>query len=135
MLFEKLPNQRAVIGPDRVTAWASSLAQTQEIIDWLMVREALINVGQVGKPAPQQQPCDDEAGRSLNGCHWRLLTFQLSEQTSSDVQPASVWSQNRHRSAGERGRGTLLKSYQGKHLFVSKLMVNVGHFWLTSSVH
>ncbi|KAL6458252.1 hypothetical protein MHYP_G00334820 [Metynnis hypsauchen] len=55
-----------------------------------MVREALINVGQVGKPAPQQQPCDGEAGRSLNGCHRRLLTFLLSEQTSSDVQPAST---------------------------------------------
>lgn len=46
---------------DRNMAMASNLAQTQEIIDWLMVREVLINSGQVGNTRPERQPCDGMA--------------------------------------------------------------------------
>lgn len=49
------------MGLDRDMAMASRLAQTQEIIDWLMVREALINAGQVGKARPERQPRDGVA--------------------------------------------------------------------------
>lgn len=49
------------MGLDRDMEMASSLAQTQEIIEWLMVRETLINAGQVGKTRPERQSCDGMA--------------------------------------------------------------------------